>query len=102
MKITKLDGRYTANRRWGFAYSVTFPGHAWKKYYALKSQAEKMHGSTIDIGRRYIWRDEATKLTSSPWAYKYTRSREDSFVYFRTEEVMDQTIMMYGLTREDN
>jgi len=98
MKITKLDGRYTANRRWGFAYSVEFPANAWKKYFALKKQAHDLYGPSIDIGRKYIWRDEADILRSGPWAYKYVKSSADTNIYFRKEDDMNQAVMMYALT----
>jgi hypothetical protein len=98
MKITKLDGRYTANRRWGFAYSVEFPSRDWKKYYALKSQTEKMYGPSVETSRKYLWRDDVETLKTSPWAYKYTRSKDPSFIYFRTEEALNHAVMLYALT----
>lgn len=101
MKITKLNRRYTANKKWGFAYSVTFPGHAWRKYFAFNSIAQDMFGPSTDIGRTFIWREQADILRNGPWAYKYVRSREDTNVYFRTEEAMNQVVMMFALTNTD-
>ena len=98
MKITKLDLRYTANKRWGYNYSVTFRGRDWKKYFDFKSQAEKMFGPSTDISRTFIWREQADILRNGPWAYKYVKSSVDSNVYFRTEDAMNQVVMMYALT----
>jgi hypothetical protein len=101
MKITKLDGRYAANKRWGYRYSVTFRSYAWKKYFAFKSRAQDMFGPSTDIGRTFIWREQADILRTGPWAYKYVKSSEDTYVYFRTEEAMNQVIMMFALTNTD-
>ena len=98
MKITQLDLRYTANKRWGYRYSVTFPSRHWKKYFAFKSRAQDMFGPSVDIGRRFLWRDDVATLKTGQWAYKYVKSSEDSNVYFRTEDAMNQAIMMFALT----
>ena len=98
MKITKLDGRYTAKSRWGYQYSVTLPAHQWKKYFALKEKAHDMFGPSVDLSRRFLFKDDVHTLRTAPWAYKYTRSRDESFVYFRTEDAMNQCVMMYALT----
>lgn len=100
MKITKLDLRYTANKRWGYNYSVTFRGRDWRKYFAFKEQAQAMFGPSTDIGRTFIWREQADILRNGPWAYKYVKSSVDSNVYFRTEEAMNQVIMMFALTNQ--
>jgi len=97
MKITKLDLRYTANKRWGYRYSVTFRSYDWRKFFAFKSRAHDMFGPSEDIGRTFIWREQADILRSSPWAYKYVKSSEDSNVYFRTEDQMSQCLMMFAL-----
>jgi hypothetical protein len=98
MKITKLDLRYTANKRWGYRYSVTFRSRDWRKYFAFKSRAQDMFGPSEDIGRTFIWREQADILRTSPWAYKYVKSTVDSNVYFRTEDDMNQVVMMFALT----
>ena len=98
MKMTKLDRRYTANNRWGYHYSVTLPAHQWKKYFAFKEKAHDMFGPSVDLGRRFLFKEDAQTLRTAPWAYKYTRSRDESFVYFCTESDMNQCIMMYALT----
>jgi hypothetical protein len=100
MKITKLDLRYTANKRWGYNYSVTFRSRDWKKYFAFKEQAQAMFGPSTDIGRTFIWREQADILRTGPWAYKYVKSSVDSNVYFRTEYTMNQVIMMFALTNQ--
>jgi hypothetical protein len=101
MKITRLDLRYTANKKWGYNYSVTFRGREWRKYFAFSSLAKNMLGLSTDIGRTFIWREQADILRTGPWAYKYVRSSEDTYVYFRTEEAMNQVIMMFALTNSD-
>jgi len=98
MRITKLDLRYTANKRWGYRYSVTFRSRDWRKYFAFKSRAHDMFGPSEDIGRTFIWREQADILRSSPWAHKYVKSTVDSNVYFRTEDDMNQVVMMFALT----
>jgi hypothetical protein len=98
MKITRLDLRYTANKRWGYRYSVTFRSRDWRKYFAFKSRAQDMFGPSEDIGRTFIWREQADILRTSPWAYKYVKSTVDSNVYFRTEDDMNQVVMMFALT----
>ena len=98
MKITKLDGRFTANKKWGYKYAVTFRSRDWKKYFAFKGKTQDLFGPSSDIGRRYIWRDEAAALKSGPWAYKYVKSSVDTNVYFRNEDDMNQVMMMYALT----
>jgi hypothetical protein len=98
MKITQLDLRYTANKRWGYRYSVTFRSRDWRKYFAFKSRAHDMFGPSVDIGRRFLWRDDVSTLKTSTWAYKYVKSTVDSNVYFRTEDDMNQVVMMFALT----
>jgi len=98
MKITKLDLRYTANKKWGYNYSVTFRSHEWRKYFAFSSLVKNMFGLSTDIGRTFIWREQADILRNGPWAYKYVKSSEDSNVYFRTEDDMNQVVMMFALT----
>jgi hypothetical protein len=98
MRITKLDLRYTANKRWGYCYSVTFRSYDWKKYFAFSSLAKNMLGLSTDIGRTFIWREQADILRNGPWAYKYVKSTVDSNVYFRTEDDMNQVVMMFALT----
>jgi hypothetical protein len=98
MQTKKLDGRYTANKRWGYNYSVTFRGRDWRKYFAFSSLAKNMLGLSTDIGRTFIWREQADILRTGPWAYKYVKSSEDSNVYFRTEDDMNQVVMMFALT----
>jgi len=98
MKITKLDGRYKAKSRWGYLYCVTLPSLAWKKYFALKGQAESMYGPSVDLGRRFFFKDDAQTLRTAEWAYKYTRSKDPSFIYFRTEAAMNHAVMLYALT----
>jgi len=101
MKIIKLDLRYTDNKRWGYNYSVTFRSRDWRKYFAFKEQAHAMFGPSTDIGRTFIWREQADILRTGPWAYKYVKSSEDTNVYFRTEDAMNQVIMMFALTNRD-
>lgn len=98
MKITKLNGRYNANKKWGFTYSVTFAGFEWRKFYAVKAQAEKMFGNSIEMKKSFLWRDDIALLRLAPWAYHYERTSKPMFVYFRTEEQMEQCLVMFALT----
>lgn len=101
MKITKLDGRFTANKKWGYNYSVTFRARDWRKYFAFKGKTQELFGPSTDMCRAFIWREQAGILRSGPWAYKYVKSNADTNIYFRTEDDMNQAIMMYGLTNID-
>lgn len=98
MKITKLNGRYNANKKWGYTYSVTFSGLEWKKFYALKAQAKGMFGDSVELVRHYMWRADAEILKVAPWAYHYEKTSKPMFVYFRTEEQMEQCLMMFALS----
>jgi len=98
MKKTKLDLRYKAKRRWGYNYSLDFQSREWKSYFAVKSRAEEMFGPSVDTTRRFLFKDDAALLKTGAWAYKYTRSRDPSVLYFRKEKDLDHVLMMYGLT----
>ena len=98
MKMTKLDNRYKAKSKWGYSYSVTFRSYDWKKYFAFKTVAHNMFGASRDISQRFMFRDDVATLKEAVWAYRYIRSRDDSTVYFRNEDQMNQVVMMYALT----
>ena len=98
MKITKLNGRYNANKRWGYTYSITFNGFDWKKFYAFKAQAKSMFGDSVEVVRHYMWKTDAELLKSAPWAFHYEKSSKPMIVYFRDKTEMDQCMMMFALT----
>jgi len=98
MKITKLDGRFTANRRWGYQYAVTFLASQWKKYFEFKRKAEEILGPGLNSGLKFYFRDDSVLLKSNTWAYKYVKISKETAVYFRTEEDMNQVVLMYALT----
>ena len=98
MRITKLNGRFNANKKWGFTYSITFNGFDWKKFYAFKAQAKSMFGDSIEMKKSFLWRADIALLTSSPWAYHYDKTSKPMIVYFRNKTEMEQCMMMFALT----
>lgn len=97
MRITKLNKRYNANKKWGYNYSITFNSFDWKKFYAFKAQAKAMFGDSAEIVRPYMWKDDAEFLRSAAWAYHYDKISKPMIVYFRDKTDMEQCIMMYAL-----
>lgn len=100
MKITKLNGRYTANRRWGYTYSVTFGAFEWKDFCAVKGKATAMLGNSTEMRKSFLWRDDINLLQTALWAYHYITTLKPMFIYFRNEDDMNQVLMMYALTKE--
>ena len=98
MKITKLNRRYNANKKWGYEWQVQIPSIHWRKYFAIKSQAQNMFGPSEDTVRHYMWRERMQILQSAAWAFHYDKSSKPSYVYFRTEDHMTQCLMMFALT----
>ena len=99
MKRAKLDGRYTANRRWGYNYSVTIPSWNWNDYYKAKKIAVDMFGTSHDVKRRYIFRDDQERLLTAEWAFHYEKTSKPTVIYFRNEKYMEQVLMMFALTK---
>ena len=98
MKTKRLDGRYSACKQWGYTWQVEFRGFDWKKFYAFKAQAKSMFEDSVNISKPFLWRDEASVLKFAPWASSFVKSSKPMFVYFRTEDQMNQCIMMFALT----
>lgn len=98
MKITKLNRRYGANKKYGYEWQVELGGVEWKKYFALKDQARGIFGHSCETVRHFMWREDIDILKSAPYAYHYEHSRKPMFVYFRTKTDMEQCIMMFALT----
>lgn len=98
MRVTKLNGRFNANKKWGYTYSITFNGFDWKRFYAFKSQAKAMFGDSTEMVRHYMWRDDAALLRTAPWAFHYEKSSKPMMVYFRNKTDMEQCVMMFALT----
>jgi hypothetical protein len=104
MKITKLNGRYKAHKQWGFGYSVAFDPRAWKKYYAFITQLNSMFGKSREIPNfKFIWREDVAFLKQVPWAYSYIafNDKKPKMIYFRTEEQMNQAIVMFALSNQE-
>ena len=98
MKIKRLDGRFRANKRWGYTWQVEFSGYEWRKYFDFKAQAKSMFDASEELFPSFMWRDRVQLLETAPWAYHYDRSHKPSYVYFRTEDHMTQCLMMFALT----
>lgn len=101
MKITKINRRYGACKKYGYEWQVEFNGVEWKKYFALKDQARGIFGHSRETVRPYMWYEDVTFLKSAPYAYRYENSRKPMFVYFRTKTDLEQCIMMFALTNTD-
>lgn len=98
MKTKRLDGRFRANKRWGYTWQVKFVGIEWRKYFAFNAQAKSMFGDSKELFPSFLWRDSIQLLETAPWAYHYDKSSKPSYVYFRTKTDMEQCLMMFALT----
>lgn len=101
MKTKRLDGRYRANKRWGYTWQVEFAGYEWRKYFDFKAQAKSIFDASEELFPSFMWRDRVQLLETAPWAYHYDRSHKPSYVYFRTKDQMTQCLMMFALTNTE-
>lgn len=102
MKITKLNNRYNACKKWGFTYSVTFQGFEWNSYYAFKRKTTELFNDSKEIKKSFMWKDDIDFLRVAPWACHYDKSSKPMIIYFRNEVDMNQVIMMFALSKPEN
>jgi len=98
MRTYKLNRRYNAQKKWGFAHAVEFPTHEWQGYFALKRAAEKLLGHSTETASRYLGWKDAQLLQSAPWGYHYGYARKPTFIYFRAKDDMDKALVLLALT----
>lgn len=99
MKITKIDKRYLANKRYGYNFAVAFHHFDFNAYYGLKKVAHSMFGDSRNITNRWAFKEDIVRLKTGAWAYRWIRSGKPMELYFRDESEMNQVVMMYALTK---